>query len=60
MSGLRACYRNKNSPQKNLWKEVKSTVRQIECEDTCLIFDDSIQEKLWTDENEIMCWHYEH
>jgi len=45
---------------KNLWKEVKSTVRQIECEDACLIFDDTIQEKQWTDENEIMCWHYDH
>ena len=45
---------------KNLWKEVKSTVRQIECEDACLIFDDTIQEKQWTDENEIMCWHYNH
>ena len=30
---------------KNLWKWVKSTVRQVECEDACLIFDDTIQEK---------------
>jgi hypothetical protein len=30
---------------KNLWKEVKSTVRQVEREDACLIFDDTIQEK---------------
>jgi hypothetical protein len=45
---------------KQLWKEVKSTVRQVEREDACLIFDDTIQEKQWTDENEIMCWHYDH
>ena len=45
---------------KNLWNEVKSTVRQVEREDACLIFDDTIQEKQWTDENEIMCWHYDH
>jgi hypothetical protein len=45
---------------KNLWKQVKSTVRQVEREDACLIFDDTIQEKQWTDENEIMCWHYDH
>jgi hypothetical protein len=45
---------------KNLWKEVKSTVRQVESEDACLIFDDTIQEKQWSDENEIMCWHYDH
>lgn len=45
---------------KELWGEVKTTVRQIETEDGCLIFDDTIQEKAWTDENEIMCWHYDH
>lgn len=45
---------------KDLWKEVKSTVRQIEQEEGCLIFDDTIQEKAWTDENEVMCWHYDH
>jgi hypothetical protein len=25
-----------------------------------LIFDDTIQEKAWTDENELMCWHFDH
>ena len=45
---------------KNLWQAVKPTVRQVEHEDACLIFDDTIQEKQWTDENEIMCWHYDH
>lgn len=45
---------------KELWLEVKQTVRQIEREDGCLIFDDTIQEKQWTDENEVMCWHYDH
>ena len=45
---------------KDLWLEVKSTVRKIEREDGVLIFDDTIQEKPYTDENEIMCWHYDH
>lgn len=45
---------------KHLWLQVKNTVRQIESDDGCLIFDDTIQEKAWTDENEIMCWHYDH
>lgn len=45
---------------KDHWLGVKSTVRQIEREDACLIFDDTIQEKQWTDENEVMCWHYDH
>ena len=45
---------------KDLWQEVKKTVRKIEQEDGCIIFDDTIQEKPYTDENEIMCWHYDH
>ncbi len=45
---------------KDLWLHVKSTVRQVEQDDGVLIFDDTIQEKRWTDENEIMCWHYDH
>jgi Transposase DDE domain len=45
---------------KELWSEVKATVRQIERDDGCLIFDDTIQEKVWTDENEIICWHFDH
>lgn len=45
---------------KELWHKVKPTVRKIEREDGVLIFDDTIQEKPYTDENEIMCWHYDH
>ncbi len=45
---------------KDLWREVKTVVRQIEKEESYLIFDDTIQEKAWTDENEVVCWHYDH
>ena len=45
---------------KDLWLEVKGTVRQVEREDGVLIFDDTVQEKPYTDENEVMCWHYDH
>lgn len=45
---------------KDLWQAVKSIVRQVETEDAVLIFDDTIQEKAWTDENELICWHYDH
>ncbi len=45
---------------KDLWLEVKATVRQMEREEGVLIFDDTIQEKPYTDENEVMCWHYDH
>jgi hypothetical protein len=45
---------------KDLWKQVKSTIRLVEREDGVLIFDDTIQEKAWTDESELMCWHFDH
>lgn len=45
---------------KDLWREVKAVVRQIEREEGYLIFDDTVQEKAWTDENEVVCWHYDH
>ena len=45
---------------KELWLEVKSTVREVESEEGCLIFDDTVQEKKWTDESDIMCWHFDH
>ena len=45
---------------KDLWQQVKSSVRSVEQEDGVLIFDDTIQEKAWTDESELMCWHFDH
>ena len=45
---------------KDLWQEVKATVRHVEREEAVLIFDDTVQEKPYTDENEVMCWHYDH
>lgn len=45
---------------KELWLQVKTTVRKVERADGVLIFDDTIQEKPYTDENEVICWHYDH
>jgi len=45
---------------KDLWQQVKSTVRSVQRDDGVLIFDDTIQEKAWTDESELMCWHFDH
>jgi hypothetical protein len=45
---------------KDLWKVVKPYLRQIQADDGVLIVDDSISEKPHTDENEIICWHYDH
>src|SRR5450631_1560199 len=43
-----------------LWQIVKPYVRQIQQEDGVIIIDDSIAEKPYSDENEIICWHYDH
>lgn len=45
---------------KDLWLTVKPYVRQVQAEDGVIIVDDSISEKPHTDENEIICWHYDH
>ena len=44
----------------DLWQVVKPHIRDIERADGVLIIDDSIAEKPYTDENEIVCWHYDH
>lgn len=45
---------------KDLWQHVKPMVRKIESDDGVLIFDDTVQEEAWTDESELMCWHFDH
>jgi len=51
------------SPRKSaadFWQVVKPYVRQIQGDEGVLIVDDSISEKPYTDENAIICWHYDH
>ena len=50
----------KNNDSKALWLDVKPLVRQHENDDGCLVFDDSIIHKPHTDENDIVCWHFDH
>ena len=45
---------------KDLWRQVKAMVRQVQTAQGVLIFDDTIQEKAWTDESDLICWHYDH
>jgi len=45
---------------KSLWKEVKSTIRQIEKAEGVIILDDTVLEKPYTDENEVIAWHFDH
>lgn len=45
---------------KDLWKLVKPVIREIETDDGILAIDDTIEEKQYTDENDIVAWHYDH
>jgi len=45
---------------KKLWAYVKPAVRERETQNDVLILDDSIEDKPYTDENEVNCWHYSH
>lgn len=49
-----------NFSSKDLWELAKPIVREVEIDDGVLVFDDSIAEKPYTDENELICWHYDH
>src|SRR5713101_5036571 len=44
----------------DLWKIAKPLVRRIQNDQAVMIVDDSLSEKPYTDENEIVCWHYDH
>ena len=45
-----------------LWRLVKPPVREFEGDEEggVLIVDDTIEEKPYTDESELICWHYDH
>lgn len=46
---------------KDLWEFVKRGVRKAQSiDDGVLILDDCVEEKPYTDENDIICWHYSH
>lgn len=45
---------------KELWKIVKPTIREIETQDGIIAIDDTIEEKPYTEENEIVNWYYDH
>jgi len=44
----------------DLWRISKPHVRKVQSEEAVMILDDSIAEKPYTDENDIICWHYDH
>lgn len=52
--------RNDDYASKQLWEIVKPTIKKIEQSDGVLCLDDAIVEKPYTDENDMICWHYSH
>jgi hypothetical protein len=44
----------------DLWRIAKPLVRSIESNDGVIVIDDTIEEKEYTDENELVCWHWDH
>lgn len=44
----------------DLWKYVKPLARQIASEEGVLVIDDSVEAKPYTDESELICWHWDH
>jgi hypothetical protein len=44
----------------DLWHIAKPHVREVQSPDGVLIIDDSVAEKPFSDENDIVCWHYDH
>jgi len=51
---------NEKKTSKDLWLVVKPFVKKIQSSEGVLIIDDSIEEKPYTDENDIIAWHYDH
>lgn len=51
-----------NYDSKYLWNRVKPMVHELTTskEEIVLCFDDSIEEKMYTDESPLISWHYDH
>lgn len=44
----------------DLWRMVKPLVREVQSQDAVLIIDDTVEAKPYTDESELICWHFDH
>ena len=51
---------NETFTSKDFWKLVKPFIRKHKEEDAVIVIDDTILEKPYTDENEIISWHFDH
>jgi hypothetical protein len=44
----------------DLWRIAKPLIRKMQSADGMMIVDDTVAEKPHSDENDIVCWHYDH
>lgn len=44
----------------DLWRIAKPLIRKMQSDDGVMIVDDTVAEKPYSDENDIVCWHYDH
>jgi hypothetical protein len=42
---------------KALWKVVKSKLRELENDGAAIVFDDTLSEKPYSEENDLVSWH---
>jgi hypothetical protein len=52
--------RKEQFTSQDLWKIVKTTVRQIQTKEGVMIIDDTVEEKQYTDQSELINWHFDH
>ena len=46
--------------ERYVWEKAKPICHELRDDEAVLIVDDSIQAKPYTDESELICWHYDH
>lgn len=44
----------------DLWRIAKPLIRKMQSDDGVMIVDDTVAEKPYSDENDLVCWHYDH
>lgn len=45
---------------KDLWQLIKPLIWEYQQEDAVIVIDDTIEEKPYTDESSLICWHFDH
>ena len=46
--------------QTEYWQTIKPMIREVERDDGTILIHDTLEEKPYTDENEIVCYRYDH